>query len=379
MAAGEDSRRFAFMTIGPFSGINERVLERLRAEFPQLEGNHIDIPTWVRGHRGIMARNLVHVVTAHGPAILRDRVRLWGAFYRTPYMLGAIRRALGNRLAGGGYAFSLQTQSLFAGSVPGVPHFVYTDHTELVNRYYPDHDATNEPPERWLELERGIYEHARLVFTMSSHVSRSLSEHYSIDPARVQCVLAGANVARAHASARTEPDYGSKRILFVGRRWERKGGPDLLAAFRLVREHDPEASLAIVGCSPDASLAGVEVLGELGPERLDEQYGRAAVFCMPSLVEPFGIVFIEALSRGLPVVATSIGALPDIVEPGASGYLHEPHDTQGLAASLGALIADPELCRRLGEHGRAFVGERYTWTHAVGLMAEQIRAVGGVG
>jgi glycosyltransferase involved in cell wall biosynthesis len=377
--ATQDHRRFAFMTIGPFSGINERVLERLRAEFPQLEADHIDIPTWVRGHRGIMAWNLVHVVTAHGPAILRDRVRLWGAFYRTPYMLGAIRRAMGNRLAGGGYAFSLQTQSLFDGSVPGVPHFVYTDHTELVNRYYPDHDASNEPPRRWLELERGIYEHARLVFTMSSHVSRSLSEHYSIDPARVHCVLAGANVARADASARAEPDYASKRILFAGRKWERKGGPDLLAAFRLVRDRDPEASLVIVGCSPDVSLQGVEVLGELGPGRLDEEYARAAVFCMPSLVEPFGIVFIEALSRGLPVVATSIGALPDIVEPGESGYLHEPHDAEGLAASLARLIADPGLCRRLGEHGRAFVSERYTWTRAVGLMAEQIRAVGGVG
>lgn len=375
MATGRSSRRFAFMTIGPFSGINERVLERLRAEFPHLEPDHVDIPTWVRAHRGIMVRNLGQVVAAHGPAILCDRVRLWGAFYRTRYIFGAIRRAMAERMTGGEYAFSLQTQSLFDGSVPGVPHFVYTDHTELVNRYYPDYDPSSAPPEGWLALERGIYEHARLVFTMSSHVSRSLSEHYSIDPARVLCVRAGANVARAGGA---EPDYRSKRILFVGRKWERKGGPDLLAAFRLVRERQPDAELIIVGCSPDISLEGVEVLAELGPEQLDEQYARAAVFCMPSLVEPFGIVFIEALSRGLPVVATSIGALPDIVEPGASGYLHEPHDTRGLADSLAALVADPELCRRLGEHGRAFVGERYTWKHAIGLMAEQIRSAGGV-
>jgi glycosyltransferase involved in cell wall biosynthesis len=373
--ATQDHRRFAFMTIGPFSGINERVLERLRAEFPQLEADHVDIPAWVRTQRRVMARNLMHVVAAHGPGILRDRVRLWGAFYRTPYMMGAIRRAMGHRLARGGYAFSFQTQSLFDGSTPGVPHFVYTDHTELVNRYYPDYDPATAPSPSWLELERGIYEHARLIFTMSSHVSRSLSEHYSIDPDRVHCVLAGANVAPADAAP---PDYAGKRILFAGRKWERKGGPDLLAAFRLVHERDPAASLVIAGCSPDISLEGAEVLGELGAERLDREYARAAVFCMPSLVEPFGIVFIEALSRALPVVATSIGALPDIVEPGESGYLHEPHDVEGLAASLARLIADPELCRRLGEHGRAFVAERYTWTRAVGLIAGQIRAVAGI-
>jgi glycosyltransferase involved in cell wall biosynthesis len=374
MAPREHKRRFAFMAIGDFSGINPQVLERLRVEFPQLEPDQIDIPSWVRAHRGIMVRNLLHVLAERGPGIFRDRSRLWGAFYRTSYIFRAINKGLNERLAGGGYEFSLQTQSLFDGSVRGVPHFVYTDHTELVNRCYPDYDPSLAPPQRWLELERTIYEHADVTFTMSSNVSRSLVEQYGIDPATVRCVLAGTNVSRTQASAAIEPDYASKRVLFVGRDWERKGGPDLLAAFELVRERHPDASLVIVGCRPELQVEGVEVLGELPHDRVDEQYARAAVFCMPSLVEPFGIVFIEALSRGLPVVATSIGALPDIVQDGQSGYLHPPHDVNGLADSLATLLDDPQLCRSLGQHGQGFVSERYTWTRAVGLIAEQIRA-----
>lgn len=366
------------MTIGPFSGTNAPVLERLRAEFPELDADHIDIPMWVRAHRGILIRNLGHVLTEHGPAVFRDRDRLWGVFFRTPYMFETIRRAMNERLKGGGYAFSLQTQSLFDGSGGGIPHFVYTDHTELVNRYYPDHDPALAPSERWLELERRIYEHAALTFTMSSHVSRSLTEQYSIGSARVRCVRAGSNVAPTLGSAGAEPAYASKRILFVGRQWERKGGPDLVAAFQLVRERHPDASLVIAGCAPEIRLEGVEVLGEISAERLEEQYARAAVFCMPTLVEPFGIVFIEALSRALPVVATSIGALPDMVQEGRSGYLHPPHDVQGFAGSLTTLLADAELSRSLGEHGRAYVGERYTWTRAVGSMAAHIRSVSDV-
>lgn len=367
------------MTIGPFSGTNARVLDRLRAEFPEYEAEQIDVPTWVRAHRQIMVRNLAHVLAEHGPAIFRDRNRLWGAFYRTSYIHEAIRKGMNDRIAGDRYAFSLQTQSLFDGSCKGVPHFVYTDHTQLVNRYYPDHDPALAPSGRWLDLERKIYEHADLTFTMSSHVSRSLTEQYSIDSARVRCVLAGSNVAPRLGSALIEPAYASKRILFVGRQWERKGGPDLLAAFQLVRERHPDASLVVAGCTPELNLDGVEVLGELSAERLEEQYAAAAVFCMPTLVEPFGIVFVEALSRALPVVATSIGALPDMVQEGRSGYLHSPHDVQGVAESLNALLADPGLCRSLGEHGRAYVSERYTWTSAVGSIAAHIRSEGGLG
>jgi glycosyltransferase involved in cell wall biosynthesis len=366
--------RFAFVTIGEFSGTNDRVLERLRREFPELEVDHFDIPTWVRASRPTVAANLLHVLAERGPRPFIDRSRLWGAFFRTPFMFRSIQREMNARLAGGGYVFTFQTQSLFDASVAGVPHFVYTDHTELVNRRYPDFNEAREPSERWVACERRIYDHATVNFTMSEHVSRSLVEQYGADPGRVRCVRAGSNVSQSDL-VEIEPDYASKRILFVGRDWERKGGPDLISAFELVRKRDREIELVIAGCAPELEIDGVTVLGDVSPARLSEQYARAAVFCMPSLIEPFGVVFVEALTSGLPVVANAIGALPDIVQDAETGYLVKPHDIQALARSLDLLLSDPDRCRRFGEKGRAYVMERYTWNQAVAEMAQEIRTV----
>jgi glycosyltransferase involved in cell wall biosynthesis len=261
---------------------------------------------------------------------------------------------------------------LFDASVDRLPHFVYTDHTALASRQYESPGAADaEPP--WLDRERRIYERAAVVFTMSRHVSRSLTQDYGIDPDKVQCVFAGGNVDPPHG---TEADYASGRILFVGRDWERKGGPDLLAAFAEVRTRHPGATLRIVGCRPEISgQDGVTVLGERSPEQVRDELTRAAVFCLPTRREPFGLVFVEALSLGVPVVATAIGAVPDIVGDGESGFLRAPGDTRGLTDALSALLADPALCRRFGQAGQAHVSRRYTWSSAVGAISERIRAV----
>ncbi len=366
--------RFAFVTLGAFSGINESVLDRLKLEFPDLEVDHLEIDAWVRGHRLILAANLAAVVLERGPLILRDRRRLWGAFYRTSFIQRAIRRHMRRRVAtSDDYRFTFQTQSLFDASTDRLPHFVYTDHTELVQERYPDFDPGQAAPRRWIELERRIYQHARAVFTMSTHVSRSLVEQYAMPGERIHRVGAGSNLAVPAEDPL--PDYASRRIVFVGRDWERKGGPDLLAAFAEVRQRIPDVTLAIAGCSPIIDQPGVTVLGELSPAEVRRQYLGAAVFGMPTLVEPFGIVFVEALAHGLPVVSTEVGALPDIVRDGETGYLHAPHDISGLAQSLETLLGDPERCRQMGSAGRSSVSGTYTWSQAVASVAGEIRTI----
>jgi glycosyltransferase involved in cell wall biosynthesis len=187
-------------------------------------------------------------------------------------------------------------------------------------------------------------------------------------------VFAGSNVVRRDGAS-PAAGHASRRILFVGRDWERKGGPDLLAAFEIVRPRHPGARLIVAGCSPRIDVEGVTVLGEVDPGVLSQEYRRAAVFCLPTLVEPFGIVFVEALTHGLPVVATSVGAVPDIVQDGETGYLTTPRDVSGLADRLSALLSDPQQGRRFGELGRQRVRERYTWPAVVEAMAGHIRGV----
>jgi glycosyltransferase involved in cell wall biosynthesis len=367
-------RRFAFVTVRDFSGTNAKVRPLLESHFPELACDHFDIPSWVRSERRVLWTNLLRVATEFGPARFLDRRQLWGAFWRTDHIFAAVRDAMVRRVAAGGYEFTFQTQSLFDASVDGVPHFVYTDNTAVAAAESPEYPPVDE---RWQRREHEIYEHAAITFTMSGNVARSLSERYGIAPDRVRCVGAGSNVELA-ASSRRDPDYAGQGIVFVAREWELKGGPELLEAFAAVRRRHPEATLTIVGCSPPVgSPEGVIVRGWRSHAEVGEALLRASIFCLPTRREAFGIAFIEALAHGLPVVATSLGAIPEFVEHGSSGYLIPPGDVGALTEALDLLLGDPERRRRFGQHGRRVVEQRYTWPRAVEAIAEGIRSVIG--
>jgi glycosyltransferase involved in cell wall biosynthesis len=194
-------------------------------------------------------------------------------------------------------------------------------------------------------------------------------EDYRCSPDKAVLVYAGSN-ARVSAIKTENIDYAHPVILFVGLDWKRKGGPDLTEAFQLVHENYPQARLIIVGANPDVQLPGCEVTGKVPPEELDRFYQAASVFCLPTYLEPFGIVFIEAMTARLPIVATRVGAIPDFVEEGRNGIMVEPGDIQGLASALLQLLKDPERCRSYGEYSFQLTRDRYSW-EAVGQKFKQ--------
>ena len=273
------------------------------------------------------------------------------------------------RIAQGNYAFSFQMQSLFDASTPGLAHFVYTDHTHLENRHYTTTGAPNLYSPAWIELERQIYQNAAITFLRSSNVRRSLIEEYGCPPEKAVLVYAGSN-AKVSPVKTKNTDYTKPAILFVGLDWKRKGGQDLVEAFKLVREKFPGASLTIVGADPDLQVPGCKVVGKVPPEALDRYYQEASLFCLPTYLEPFGIVFIEAMTAHLPIVATRVGAIPDFVEEGRNGFLVEPGDIPGLANSLLRLLENPALCRSFGEASFQLTRDRYSW-EAVGDQFKQ--------
>jgi glycosyltransferase involved in cell wall biosynthesis len=212
-----------------------------------------------------------------------------------------------------------------------------------------------------------LYARANCNFAASRFAALSIREDYDVPAERVECVLSGSNVAPAEGG---DGPRSGRVILFVGVDWERKGGLELLAAFRAVRARVADAELWIVGCSPRVAEPGVKVMGRISPADVAECYRKADVFCVPSRVEPAGAVFSEAASHGLPVVATRVGGIPDRVEDGVTGFLCEPSE---IAERLERLLGDPALRRSFGGAGRALAHERFTWTAVCGKMAERMR------
>ena len=367
------AKSFAFIKLGGFSGTNDRLFEHLRRQFPDLDADVIDVQDFKPVNRFDAARLLYSIARDYGFSSCLTRSRINSRVIRTAYCFRRIREQLLQRLSQKQYMFTFQTQSLVDASIPGTAHFLYTDHTHLVNLTYPGKRQVPMASAEWVGLERSMYQNARLNFTMSAHVSRSLVDQYGCPPARVECVYAGSNVAPAETGKLGLERFARKNILFVGIDWHRKGGPVLLEAFRTVRRAHPTAQLTIVGCAPNVSMEGCRVVGRVEPAEVAKFYQTASVFCLPTTVEPFGIVFLEAFAHGLPIVTTNIGAIPDFVEQGRSGYMVDCNDAVQLAHRLNDLLSDPARCAAFGRRGQALVDDRYTWQATAERLAVHIK------
>ncbi len=353
--------RIAFVRLGVFSHTNDSVLELLRREFPEFDVDVVDLHRLGATRVVSSPMHLYHALRVYGRRLAQRPWPLRVLAARTPYAFERTRRLLARELGRAPYVFTFQTQSVFDASQPGIAHFVYTDHTHLANLGYPAFDRSRLLSEEWIECERSIYRNATLNLTMSTNIARSIVEQYGCPPSAVACVYAGTNTEFPRQVSRGPDSYRSRHILFVGVDWERKGGPQLLAAFERVRRVYPDAGLTIVGCAPGIDVPNCRVVGRVPLGEVSRYYREASVFCLPTRLEPFGIAFLEASAHALPVVGTRIGAIPDFIEDGRSGYLVADGDVDGLAARLVELLGDPDKCRAFGEYGRRSVRERYTW------------------
>ena len=356
--------RIAFIRPKDWPLANRIVETVLREQFPDQPLDVFDVLQMVKKRPDILLINLIATVLLYGPELIKRKKKIRVAFWRTPYIFNQVKKLIRRRTANGQYRFSFQMQSLFDCSTPGLPHFLYTDHTHLENLNYAVNQKANLFAASWIQLEKTIYRNATVNFVRSSNVQRSMIHDYHCPPDKVKLVYAGSN-ASVNSIKTGNPEYTDPHILFVGFDWKRKGGADLVEAFKRVLEKYPSAKLTIVGAKPDLQIANCEVVGSVKPEELDAYYQRASIFCLPTYLEPFGIVFIEAMTARLPIVATRVGAIPDFVEEGKNGWLVEPGDVHGLADAMIRLIENPSLAREFGEQSYQIIQERYSW-HAVG-------------
>lgn len=348
-------------------------IERMLTEaFPEYPVENFTVSDIVKRHRKWMAPNLWYVAREYGREIAFRRLSVRESYFRTTYAFKRLHGAMRHIINPKRHIFSFQMQSLFDTSVPGVPHFIYTDHTHLSNLHYPDFDRSTLRSAEWLALERTIYENATTVFTRSSDVTADLTRFYDIPTDKIECVYAGSNVDISHIGAPDNGGYANQRIFFVGIDWQRKGGPELLEAFKEVLKGYPNAHLTIAGADVPVDIPNCTVLGQVSAKELARHYAQSSIFCLPTRQEPFGIAFVEAMMHRLPVVATRLGAIPDMVEEGVNGYLVNPGDPRGLAQALCRLLASPSHCRALGQRSYERAVDLYTWPRTGQRIRERI-------
>ena len=164
---------------------------------------------------------------------------------------------------------------------------------------------------------------------------------------------------------------GTLNILFVGRLEERKGLIHLLKAYNRLRKRKVDARLLVCGAGPKLreykrfvglrGIRDVEFLGRVSDEEKVRYFASADIFCAPNTgQESFGIVLLEAMAAGVPIVASDIHGFKRVVERNVQGLLVEPRNPRALAAALYTLSRDPDLRHELGEAGRARAPE-FSW------------------
>jgi len=267
----------------------------------------------------------------------------------------------------------------------------------------------------WLtQLDRAMVarrlQMADLVLGCSRYITTKIREAFPQFASRCRTVPNAVDVRSfAAVPGDAQPRRNGPRLLFVGRISPEKGLHVLLEAFRQVADQHPQAHLEIVG--PDAvaprefivalsdqamvadlarfypasylshlkrQVSGngrgtVAFAGRLEHSRLVAQYKRADILVSPSLSDASSMPAIEAMAVGLPVVATRVGGVPELVQDGRTGLLVNPGDPDALADAISRLLVDEELRRSMGRAGRERAAREFSWERVANDLLVQYR------
>lgn len=248
-----------------------------------------------------------------------------------------------------------------------------------------------------LEGETTIVQLADGLIAATPTEEQQLIERYGADPAKIAVVPPGVDLARFQPIARARamqsigipPDR--KNILFAGRIEPIKGIDTLLRALALLQEEAPDrldnVCVTIVGGDPwtpvpDSEMQRLQVMceelalrdlvafaGARDQDLLPYYFAAAEMVVVPSHYESFGMVALESMAMGTPVIASRVGGLAHLVLDGENGFLIPARDAQALAARIALLLDDPDCRAELSAHARAYA-QGYAWPHIVARMLD---------
>lgn len=267
----------------------------------------------------------------------------------------------------------------------GIPHVMTAHSLEPLRPWKAEQLGGGYALSSW--AERTAIEAADAVIAVSGAMREDILGCYpALDPERVHVVHNGIDTALYRPDHGTDVldrfglDAARPYVLFVGRITRQKGVPHLL---RAVRHIDPAVQVVLCAGAPDTPeidqefrdlyqelsrvREGVHWIPQMLPRpEVIQLLTHAAVFVCPSVYEPLGIVNLEAMACGTPVVASQVGGIPEVVEDGKTGLLVPLDDDveafeAGLARALDSVVGDPETARRMGEAGRERAVGEFGW------------------
>jgi glycosyltransferase involved in cell wall biosynthesis len=258
-----------------------------------------------------------------------------------------------------------------------VPSIVSLDATPLqydqLGTQY-DHAAGTSWAERakW-KLNHACFQAARHLVAWSRWARHSLIEEYGIPADKITVVAPGVDLRAWRRPAPRKAGQGPLRLLFVGGNFARKGGTQLLEAFRALRPRGAE--LHLVTQTPLAPEPGLFVYHDIQPNsaELRALYHSCDIFVLPTLGDCLPLVLAEAAAAGLPTISTTIAAIPEIVRDGDTGLLVPPGDVRALEDALQRLLQQPELRQRLGERAASLAAREHDLQKNVGRLLDLLK------
>jgi glycosyltransferase involved in cell wall biosynthesis len=249
-----------------------------------------------------------------------------------------------------------------------IPFVVNTDSTaELEARHF---GSSRWARLREIALERRVLSHAALVTCWSRWAADSVRDDYGIAPDRISVSRPGVPMRpppelNAQATTIAEPIH-QPRIAFVGNDWSRKGGPRLLAWHRSRWADRAELHVFSSGASSsrsDTAGRGIVWHGSVPREQLLRDWlPRMDLFVLPTRHDTLVMAAVEAQAAGIPVVASRIGGLPEVVLHGRTGFLCPPADDAAFTSAIDRLLADRPLRQSMGAAARVHAAA--DWNHA---------------
>ena len=273
--------------------------------------------------------------------------------------------------------------------------FVLTTHSlEPLRAWKAEQLGTGFAMSSW--MERTAVLDADAVIAVSQGTRMDILKAYpDIDPARIHVIYNGIDLAEYQKTDDVSAlnaygvDANQPYVLFVGRITRQKGVTHLVEAIRYLPK---DTQVVLCAGAPDTPEIAAEMRAKVEEARAHnphivwiekmvtkaetiQLYSNCAVFCCPSVYEPFGIINLEAMACRAPVVASATGGILEVVQDGKTGYLvpfeqdpvtsfpaHADAFARDLASKLSDLLADPEKCKLFGEAGRKRVEDVFSWS-----------------